>query len=192
MDRIIKDTTIMKSGRFWLISVFCFMVFALLSGCGSQNEDSGSLNAEVVKMTLKDNLIRTGEKTVMAVDFTFSANALSSEGEHVIVAVKLPPEVRYEEGTSEIDGIFADRKVSPQYKGCAQTGELFLIFDLDWSDLIGASNPDGDGDARLTMTLSGQQSISVTTIESKAQSNFLSVSCDGPFVPDMSAQVSIL
>jgi hypothetical protein len=129
---------------------------------------------------------------VMAVDFSFSSNALMSEGDNVIVAVKLPKSVGLEEGTSEIDGLFSDRKVSPQTKSCSATGDLYLVFDMDWSDLAGAANPDGDADARLTMTLVALKAASTVTIEAAARNSFFAISCDTIFEPDMQVQMSIL
>ena len=111
--------------------------------------------------------------------------------DNVVVVVRLPPELEYRDDTSEIDGSAGDDKVGAQVTHCADTGETFLVYDLDRFDLDEARNPSGDADARLTLTIDGVLPTSSTEIGARAEENGVSFSCGGVFLPDESIVVDV-
>lgn len=157
--------------------VFAIIMF-LLCSCGSSDDDNGT-GAEVTDLAVGSTSLQLGEQTVVAVKFTYSADDIFDNGENVVVVVKLPNGVSLVEGTSEVDSIFGDEEVTPSVNVCKQTGESFVIYDLDESDLDLASNPDGDADAKLNFTIRGVRTTDgEVLLEARAENNSVLYTCD--------------
>jgi len=175
--------------------VLLLILLCLSSGCGSSgsddNDDDFFNDAEVTDVVVRDPVIREGDGTVVAVEFAFDPDRVFNDGDNIKVVVKLPPGVVYRDGTAEIDGLDDnDDKVGPQFASCPDTDELFLLFDLDEFDLDEATNPPGDGDAVVTLTIDGVANTDFATIDASAGNNLPPFSC-GNFFGQESAQITV-
>ena len=160
-------------------------------GCSGSDDDDDFGGGGVTRVRADDRQLSVGEGTVLAVDFEFDRDDVFIDDDNVTVALRLPPELRYRDDTSEIDGVSTDDGVGARVTFCQDTGETFLEYDLDRFDLDDAKNPDGDADARLTLTVDAVAAGSSVEIEAIADSNGVAYSCGGRFLSDESEFVSI-
>ena len=84
--------------------------------------------------------------------FSFDEFDVFGNDDNVALVVRLPRELRFRPGTSEIQEVGEDEEVVPQIINCPE-GEQYLLFDLDDDDLSGAENPSGEAAAELTFTV---------------------------------------
>lgn len=178
------------TARGCYLLLLCYVLLPLVS-CNTTDDDEYS-EAVVVDLGLSDSLIKIGEKSVLSIEFSFSANSVLQDGERVVIAAKLAPELSYETGTAEIKGMFGDNKVSPEITLCKESGETILLFELDGKDLSTASNPDGDADARLNLIVKAKKAGAAVPIEVKAANNTLLAGCGVDFNPDRAVSITIL
>jgi hypothetical protein len=133
-----------------------------LGSCSGDDEDDDPDffdDAEVVDLSLEDSTIEVNEATILAVEFSFDFSRVFDDDENVVIVVRLPEGIEFRDGTSEIDGIDGDEEVGAQIVRCSGSDETFLIFDMDRFDLDDASNPPGDADAVLTLTIEGSDEV---------------------------------
>lgn len=163
----------------------------IVSGCGSDNDDSsGPLDVQVVDVGIEQSVLIVGEASVIDVEFSFDAGQVFDDGRTVDVLVLLPAGVAFREGSSEIDVVGGDDDdVGAQVLSCPTTGETYLLFSLDENDLDVAENPDGNADARLTLTVDAV-APTVTSIGARADEVAI-FACGGPFVADAAVALQI-
>jgi hypothetical protein len=171
-----------------------FLLLALIVcsvSCGKNSVFGNGRNSNVVEIGSDDGVIRVGESTVIRVDFEYSFNEVFDDGENVIVLVRLGAELRLREGTSEIQGNFGDESVGAQVTNC-DTGEQYLLFDLDDNDLSGAEDPFGEGDAELSFTVDAVVENPNAVIDALATNNSVFFECGGTFRGEEVTVVTVL
>ncbi len=162
----------------------------LLASCSGSDSNS-SFSAGVTDVRVENSSINVGEFTVAAIDFTYSADGVFNDKRNVQLVVRLPSELSYAEGTAELDqAVGEDDKIGAQVTRCAD-GDTYLLFDMDRFDLDGAANPDGDSDARLTLTVQGVKAAPVVYLEAAARDEYTPFGCGQPFLVDEDAAISI-
>ena len=128
----------------------------------------------------------------MSVEFTFDRENVFDDSDSVDVVVKIPNEVSYREGTAEVDeDVGGDNDVSPEITLCAD-GSSFLRFNLDENDLKDAENPEGDADARLTLTIDSVGGPGSFVIEGRADENSAPFGCVGSFLAEDRVVLNVL
>lgn len=161
-------------------------------GCGSGGDNDNFESPEVTDMDLEDETIAAGEGTVLAVEFSFDRANIFDDNDEVVVVVRLPNGITYREGTAEIDeDAGGDNDISPEITLCSD-GTTFLRFSLDENDLQSAENPDGDGDARLTMTIDSLRSLGSVILEGRADENSAPFGCSGSFLAEDRVVLNVL
>ena len=173
-----------------LIGACMLMTSVTLTACNSDNDNSG-ISARIVEFFLDDNTIAIGESTVLRTRFTFSADRVFDDGEHVMIVIRLPQEVGFRVGSAELQRPISDRDVGAQITNCPDTGEQFLLFDLDDNDLLTVTNPDGEADAELSLTVDALTATPSTIIQGIAQNNTVLFSCGAPFISDRDLAIQI-
>lgn len=170
-----------------------FMLVSI-AGCSSSDDDdeNGFLSASIVDMSVDDDVISVGDKTVMTLDFTYSADAVFEDEMNVVVVIRLPDSLQVVEGTSELEGNFSDEEVGPEQVGCNDSGDTLVLFDLDENDLRSAANPSGDADARLKLTLRGVRAGENLTVRAKARGGEIDNGCSDQFLEDFDTTVTVI
>ena len=158
--------------RFGLLLLAVLFIF---TGCSSSDDDE-SVSAVVTNFEVNDSTLSVGEGSVASVEFSFSSNAVFDDDKNLVITLRLPSSLRLREGTSEIDGV-RDESVGAQITNCPATGEQFLVFDLDRFDLEEASNPNGDADARLTLTVDAIQAQEIAIVGARADGDIPIFAC---------------
>lgn len=169
--------------------LFLAGAFAVFSFYSCSSDDDSVVSARVVDFEARDTTIAVGEGSVLQLDFTFDAEAVFDDGQNVVVTISLPPELGLREGTAEIEERTGDDPIGARVTTC-QDGSSFLVFDMDDNDLDQASNPSGDADARLKLTVDALSS-GVALIEARAgasASNF----CNQTFPGEAAVVINIL
>lgn len=166
------------------------LAVTLLGACNSDDENSG-ISARIVEFFLDDNTINVGESTVLRSRFTFSANRVFDDGEHVMLVIRLPIEVAFRTGSAELQRPIDDRSVGAQITDCPETGEQFLLFNLDDNDLRTVGNPEGEADAELALTIDAVTPAQAAIIQGVAQNNTVIFSCGEPFISDRDLAIQI-
>ena len=163
-----------------------------LASCGDSddifdNDDS----AEVEDLRLDDSTLSLGEATVLRTEFSYSSDGLFNDGERAVVVIRLPQEVRFREGSSEIQRPIDDNSTGAQVVDC-DSGEQYLLFDLDDNDLARAENPSGDADAELSLTVDSVAAGSQVIISARARENSVFFQCGQPFDSDRDVVLTIV
>lgn len=178
-----------------LLKALLLLLLALSVGsCSSDSDDDDDFfeDADVIDLSVEDSNIEVGEGTVLAVEFSFDADRVFNDGDNVVVVVKLPEGLEFRDGTSEIDGVDGDDSLGAQIVRCSGSNETYLIFDMDEFDLDNASNPPGDADAVLTMTVDGVAPVDFETIEATAGDNEPLFECGERFISDEQAAITVV
>ncbi len=158
--------------------------------CGGGSDSAFSGGANVVKISMRDSSLSRGDGTVVSVDFAYDADTLY-EGEDLVLVVKLPKEVEYRDGTAEVDGVVEDDKVGIQILNCAESGESYIVFDLDKNDLDTADDPSGDADARVKFTIDTKAATLHSFIGARSEFKGVFFSCSQVFISDSQTTFSI-
>ena len=174
-----------------LLAFSACSMFLFCSCGGSGGDDTNFLSAHVVDIQAVDDSLEVGEGTVVAVDFTFDPFLVFDDGRNVVVTVRLPEGLDYRDNTSEVDGESADREIGAQVTFCPNSGETFLVYDMDDVDLEGAQNPPGEALARLTLTVDaiGRTSDGVVA---RADSDIPDDICSRDFFGDEGVFIDVL
>ena len=164
----------------------CLFISLCSWGCGGgDDEDFFFDDAGVDDIDVDDSTIHAGGSTIVRVNFSYSASDVFENNERIVVVVRLPPELRYREGTAEIQTTFgSDDEVDPQGGICSDSGETFLVFDLDDRDLSDAENPGGDADAQLSLTVDALVPGGNVVIDATARERSVAFSCGQSFFSD--------
>lgn len=138
----------------WPIRLFSALSLCLVAGCGGDDEfdigDGG--DTEIRDISFQDEVINVGEGTVAFFEFDFD-NFDVQRGDDIFLTVRLPAGTSFRDDSAEIDGSFDDdERVRPTITQCGATGETFLFFTLDDSDL-GSSDSSFSSDATLKLTI---------------------------------------
>lgn len=152
------------------------VVLAGVSGCDGDSGGGGS--ASVTDIIVESGTIAPGAGSVVRVEFSFSSDDVFDDDDNVALAVQLPATVRFLVGSAEIQRAIEDNDVAPQVQSCAD-GSTVLVFDLDEDDLADASNPGGNADAILTLTVTGAVSGGPNSIFAGADENTITADCTG-------------
>ncbi len=160
-----------------------------VSGCGGSG--SGSNDVSVVDITSDARIINFGSGTVLAVNVSFDAERISN-GEHLFIVVRLPPQVEYNVGTTEIDGLTTenDNAKTPILTNCA-SGEQFLAIDVSSVDLLQAQNPSGDADMRLNLSIQGTTRGIDAPIQATADDVVPAYACGQAFSAESEVMITV-
>lgn len=164
-----------------------------LAGC-SGSDDDNFVSAVVTTIEVSDSVIAVGQGSVIAVDFSFSADDIFNDRKRIFLVVRLAPALAFREGTSEIDGAFSgdDEGVGAQITNCLESGETFLLFNLDRFDLDEAENPAGDADARLNFTVDGILPEPQAIISARADGSPAIFTCGVEFIPEAATAIQVV
>jgi hypothetical protein len=163
-------------------------VVAGTSGCGSSSDGN---DVSVVSIAADSRVISVGAGTVLAIDITFDSSRVAG-GDNFNAVLRLPVELRYREGSAEVDGFTSedDNSKSPIVVNCNE-GEQYLSFEFSQSDLVRARNPSGNGDMRLNLTVDGVVSAANAVIEAAAEEDVPPFACGNVFVADLAESIQI-
>ncbi|MBX7137903.1 MAG: hypothetical protein K1X83_07970 [Oligoflexia bacterium] len=135
-------------------SLICALGLTLmlgLNGCGGDS-NGGSADSTVTRIDVETPILNVGQSTVVKTRFSFSANDVFDDGEIVAVVLRLPAGLAFRDSSAELDLVGGpDDPVGALLANC-NTGESFLVFNLDANDLVFARNPNGNADAELKLT----------------------------------------
>ncbi len=134
--------------KLFLGSTFYLSLLIFLTACGDGDDDV----TEVVRLSVDDSLIGVGEDVVVRAGVSFSRDDVFRDNDQINLIVRLPQEVFFRRGTSEVQGTFDDEEIGAQIFSCSD-GEIVLVFELDENDLRFADNPSGDSDAEISFTI---------------------------------------
>lgn len=153
--------------RYLFQSLIVSISAIALVSCGG----GGSNGAQVDAILAEQSVLSVGQSTVLRVEVSFDAGDVFYHGKEVLVVVRLPSELSFVEGSGEIDQpTGADHSVGAVITTCAN-GETFLQFNLSDRDLLTATNPLGDADAELKLTLTAVSPLSNGVIGARADEN---------------------
>ena len=123
--------------------------------------------------------------------FSFSSDDVFNDNNIVSVVLQIPKELSFRLGTGEIQSrIGKDNEVGAVITNCPN-GEQYLLFELDDNDLSGASNPSGDADAELTVTVDSNNTSQAAVIQAFASRDSAFFACDQPFEGEDSEVIRI-
>lgn len=128
---------------------FVVLILTQMNCGGSGDSSGGDVNAIIVD----DSVINVGGASVVQVEFSFDADEVFNHSREVIIVLHLAPGIVFHPGSGEVDIPGGnDLPASGQITNC-NTGDSFVLFNLNKQDLLTADNPSGDADARLTLTI---------------------------------------
>lgn len=148
-------------------------------------------DARVVRMSLDAPFIPLGGVGVLSVEPTFAESRVAT-GERVVLVVKLPAGVSYQEESSAIQTESGSRGVSAFATPCGD-GSSLITYDLGSAELDNAQDPDGlaDADARLVLGLEGTSNTAAASIQAAAADNALEAACGGSFDAESDVAVAV-
>lgn len=148
-------------------------------------------DARVVRMTLDGAFIPLGGVGVLSVEPTFAESRVAA-GERVVIVVKLPAGLRYQEESSSIQTESGTRGVSAFASPC-EDGSSLITYDLGKAELDNAQDPDGldDADARLIIGIEGVNNTASAAIQAAAADNSLAASCGANFDSESDVAVAV-
>jgi hypothetical protein len=187
-----RSTCKATNSHFFVTMTLAALVFTV--GCGSGNDPifGGGEATNVDEIQAEDGVIGVGEGTVVRFDFSFDTNEVLSDDGDVQLVVRLPRGLRFRPDSAEIDGFGSDDKsVGAQVLECRDSGESYLLFNMDRFDLRNAQSP-GNSDARLTLTVDGTKRSSSLVVEAKADDNRVAYGCDLTFIPDEQEVIAVI
>lgn len=176
----------MKSKLRYLPFVIGALSFA---ACGGGGSDDGT-EATVVKMNSNPSTVVLNAGSVISVEFSYSANDVIDHGDRVDLVLKLPSGVQYRPGTSDIKRPIDDKQVEPEQVFSCSNGSSFVHYSFGRGELTDATNPSGDADAELRLTLDSTARGSFEVL-SQASSASVVFTCDGVFSPQSSALLNV-
>jgi len=174
------------------LTLFCIALLGLFAGCSGSDDENSGLAAQVTSLELNDNLIFVGDGTVLETAFSFSSSLVFDDNVNVEVVVRIPEGAEFRGGTAEIQVPAADNDVGAQIFNCTDTGEQFLVFDLDENELLLAENPSGDADAELTLTIDAISAGTDLPIQAAASSSGVRFTCGEPLAFDQQTFLTIV
>ena len=148
-------------------------------------------DARVVRMSLDVTFIPLGGVGVLSVEPTYAESRVAA-GERVVIVVRTPPGVSYQEESSAIQTESGTQGVSAFASPCGDGGSLFT-YDLGSAQLENAKDPDGlaDADARLVLSLEGVSNTAAASIQASAADNALEASCGGGFDAESEVVIAV-
>jgi hypothetical protein len=133
------------------LAAFCILG---LTHCGGNDNDDP---VDVKEISAQDSALTVAQKTVVKVDFSFSADRVFDHDKTAYIVLQLPANLTFQRNSAEIQRLFDDNRVSPQVTDCSD-GTTYLAFNFDDRDLVDATNPSGDADARVNFTVNAVSS----------------------------------
>lgn len=163
-----------------------------LQGCTSDsNNDSGN-TTEVREIDPASVVIPYGQSVVVRFNFAFDEEDVFENDQQVQVVVQLPRGLTYDTGSADISGYTSqdNQGVTPDYVRC-DDGIVYLVFNLDSSDLDNAAPPSSDTDAQLSTAIEGWALGNDFVIQARAVVGDYVWSCDSDFNPDQQQVMSV-
>ncbi len=183
----------------------------LLSACGGSGGDDDSNDgvntpptpvdetptpaepedARVVRMALDSAFIPLGGVSDLSLEPTYGESRVAA-GERVVIVVRLPAGVGYQEDSSSVQTESGSRGISALATPCPDGGTL-ITYDLGSAELNDAKDPDGldDADARVIIGVEGLVNTGAAKISAAAADNSLAASCDGGFNAESDVTVAV-
>ena len=167
------------------------LVLALAVGCGGDQNLSGSGVTEVVEIQSNDSTIPLRGGAVIKCNFAFDRNDVFTGNGKVHLVVKLPAQLAYRDNSAELDRLSGnDRDADPSIKICP-SGDTFLSWIFDKSDLKDSANPLDGGEAQLKLTVDGAVIGEFVTIQATADDGVVRYECEREFRSDEEEVVSV-
>ncbi len=148
-------------------------------------------DARVVRMSLDAPFIPLGGVGLLSIEPTFAESRVAA-GERVVLVVKLPAGVGYQEESSTVQTESGTRGISAFAAPCGD-GSTLITYDLGSAELDGAQDPDGvdDADARIIVGVEGLSNTPAAAIQAAAADNAFAASCDGNFDAESDVAVAV-
>lgn len=153
-----------------ILAAFC--ITGLTNCGGSHNDDP----VDVKEISAEDSALTVAQKTVVKVDFSFSADRVFNHDNTAYIVLQLPANLTFQRNSAEIQRPFDDNRVSPQVTVCSD-GTTYLAFNFDDRDLVDATNPSGDADARVNFTVNAVSSGNDVIISGEGSEDPINVVC---------------
>lgn len=174
-----------------LLPLLCLLsLIAPIIGCGNGGSSDDHKPVTVTDIFTDDPSVVVGDDVDLTVQFSFANEAVVDNHHTVVVVVRVPNGLTFENGTARIDEIGGNDKVIPGIEVCGN-GDTFLTFVLEKNVLENASDPDGSADAKLIMALRGTHSARVI-IDAEAGYDEIAGSCTNGIIPQKSEAFVIL
>lgn len=134
-------------------------------------------SASVTSLSTGGGQIAVGGSGTVTVRARFSSDRVFAGGEHIIVGVRLPNGVGYQEESAT--ATTRTQNVRPAVTDCAG-GETYVVFDLEASELDGASQT-GNDNVDVSFGIEGREQAGAQVIEAAAANNSLPHACGADF-----------
>ncbi len=170
------------------LALVLFVVQLTMVGCDdSENEFD---DVEITALTATESVIDVGQESVLLADFTYS-RVEAVGGVNFDIVLRIPSALAYREGSAVIEGVGGiDTSVTPEIFLCP-TGEIYLEFLLTRFDLAEVFDPEGDGEARLKLTVRGVSSSSGVIVEGSGSENGVDFECGDTFSEDVERVIEV-
>lgn len=178
--------------RNHIMSVVSLCVcFAGMLGCAGDNDLYEGGVTKVLEIDAEDSSVGVGGGVVVKVNFSYDQNEVFGDDGEVNLVIKLPPQLSYLNNSAEIDEPGSrDKDTDPKVRRCS-TGDTYLSFVLDESDLENAQVPVDGGDAILKLTVVGESRGKAVAIEAAADDGTVLFGCTQEFDPDEQEIISV-
>lgn len=179
----------MRNRLMIIVSLFVSVAGAI--GCtGDNNLYEGGVT-KVLEIDAEDSSVGVGGGVVVRLNFSYDRNEVFQDNGEVNLIIKLPRQLSYLNNSAEIDEPGSrDKDTDPQVRRCS-TGETYLSFVLDESDLEDAEVPVEGGDAILKLTVVGESPGKAVAIEAAADDGPVIFGCTKDFNPDEQEIISV-
>lgn len=174
-----------------LSSVALIALIVGITGCGSDNDNESDGGAEVKILSIEQDILRVGTASVVSVEFSFSSDDVFDDNRDVDVVVHLPSTLNYRLGSGDLKRPIDDNSVDPSITVCAN-GDSYLSFNLGGSELFDATNPDGDADAELRLTVDAVRSGTGFPLDASAQNDGVPFDCTGGMIVQQQILVDVV
>ena len=162
--------------------------FLFTTACGGGSDSGGE--ATVNSMSPDPAVLSVGQGSIVSVKFSFSANDVIDHNDRVDLVLQFPAALQYRPGTAEIKRPIDDNQIDPAQLIACSDGSSFLRFSLGRGELTDATNPSGDADAELRLTVD-TRAVGVQQVVGAASSNLLSFGCGQALAGQSSAVLNV-
>ena len=175
----------MKLTRF-IGSILFLTCGIFLAGCNG----GGSDGTDATTIQIDDSVIATGQSTVVTTGFSFDSDAVFDENHNVVLVIHIPRGLSFHGDAGEINlPTGSDRRVGAEITACSG-GDYYVVFDLDRSDLLTATNPTGDADAEIKFQLDAH-TATTTILEARADEDHGQYACGQEFSAQAVASIEV-
>lgn len=178
--------------QFITVTVSALAAVAVQGCTGDNNNNDSGNTTEVREIDPASVVIPYGQSVVVRFNFAFDEEDVFENDQQVQVIVQLPRGLTFDIGSGQISGYTSQEKegVTPDYVRC-DNGVVYLVFNLNASDLDNAAPPSSDTDAQLTTSIEGWALGNDFVIQARAVIGDYQWTCDSDLDPDQQQVMSV-